>query len=597
MTLASDGTLWVGSLGGLAKLPPVAGSTWSLDNPDPFNAACTDVVLGRDGTVYAAIRGSGVYRLQPNRTQWEVINTENSAVQQPMRLAVGQDTIVLNADQNIYTHTISTLPGAQWVSHGKWCGQSYGNYCLSVAISPTDDNHFISFGNCGFVTFDGGTHHFPDNVGGNNPGQTTNQDPSYTCGPPSHLAPCDHLAVGQDDHQVVFINDQCLALATDGGPRFSSDGGRNWAETQIGLSRIMVGPPISEFYDLQVSQPDQFGRVLVTGNVQDAGSQSIIGNQFGMPGGGGETGLSVPAAPVNSQDTTYNMPATTFHLYGTDASDGNPNQLFRNMYIVPGPYYVAPAGTGEVEERFPKRNDEGQASVVNSDGTISTVFPENIVALTTHPTRFDQVLVGLASGDVYRSVAGSQGARFELHTQGFSNVPVTSINFVTPGLAYAGYQNGRLVEMMNPFSDAVTRSRFTASTNPVVAVALDTQVSPAQLYIAHSDSVWVSGDDGTTWNDITGPRDSGLGAQLSGIVIVGMALDPSHRFLYVATGTGSGGTVWRKSLNLAASDAWDNFGTGLPDSVPITDLGVAPDQGLFISTQGRGVWWRRDLTD
>jgi hypothetical protein len=74
-----------------------------------------------------------------------------------------------------------------------------------------------------------------------------------------------------------------------------------------------------------------------------------------------------------------------------------------------------------------------------------------------------------------------------------------------------------------------------------------------------------------------------------------MALDPSHRFLYVATGIGYG-TVWRKSLNLAASDAWENFGAGLPDSVPITGLGVAPDQGLFISTQGRGVWWRRDLT-
>src|SRR5207248_3045718 len=32
MTLASDGTLWIGSQGGLAKLPPM-GSTWILDNP------------------------------------------------------------------------------------------------------------------------------------------------------------------------------------------------------------------------------------------------------------------------------------------------------------------------------------------------------------------------------------------------------------------------------------------------------------------------------------------------------------------------------------------------------------------------------------
>jgi hypothetical protein len=53
------------------------------------------------------------------------------------------------------------------------------------------------------------------------------------------------------------------------------------------------------------------------------------------------------------------------------------------VFIVPGPYYVAPAGTNEVDEYFPKGTDEGQASVVNSDGTISTSFPENIVAIAT----------------------------------------------------------------------------------------------------------------------------------------------------------------------------------------------------------------------
>lgn len=593
MTLANDGTLWIASLGGLAKLPPAVGSTWSLDNPDPFNSVCTDVVIGRDGTVYAAIRGSGVYRRLSNQTSWEVINTSESIVHLPMRLAVGQNTIVLNANQHIYTHVISTPSWNNWVYHGKWCGDGQDGYALSVAISPTNDNHFLSFGNCGFVTFDGGTHYFPDNVGPNNPMQTTNQDPSYICGNPP--APCDHLAVGQDDHQVVFFDDQHIALATDRGPRFSSDGGKNWAETQIGLSWIIEGPPISEFYDLSISQPDQFGRVLVTGNVQDAGSQAIIGNQFGMGGGGGETGLSVPAAPVNSQDTTDNMLATTVNFYGTD-NVGDPKQLLRSVTIVPGPYFVVPSG--KEEGTFPDVKSVGPTSVIIPDGTINSVFPENIVAIATHPTNFDLALVGLANGDVYRSVAGSQGTQFERLTQpAFGIVPVTSINFVTTSLAYAGYQNGRLVEMTDPFSSTfATRAPSTASTKEVVAVALDSQVSPARLFIAHSDGIWMSMDDGATWTDVTGPRTSGMGTQLSGIRIVGMALDSSHRFLYVATGTGYGGTVWRKSLSrLAVSDVWDNFGTGLPDSVPITGLVAAADQGLFISTVGRGVWWRRDL--
>ena len=116
MTLASDGTLWIASQGGLAKLPPpLIGSTWTLDNPNPFSTACTDVVIGRDGTVYAAIQGDEVFRRQPNQTQWEAINTGETIVHKPMRLAVGQNTIVLNADQDIYTHSISTTTWNDWV--------------------------------------------------------------------------------------------------------------------------------------------------------------------------------------------------------------------------------------------------------------------------------------------------------------------------------------------------------------------------------------------------------------------------------------------------------------------------------------------------
>ena len=222
MTLASDGTLWIASQGGLAKLPPpLIGSTWTLDNPNPFSTACTDVVIGRDGTVYAAIQGDGVFRRQPNQTQWEAINTGETIVHKPMRLAVGQNTIVLNADQDIYTHSISTTTWNDWVSRGQWCCDGQGGYALSVGISPTDDNHFLAFGSGGWATFTGGATHFPDNDWGK---QIFN-DPSYPpCGNPP--LPCDYLVVGQDDHQVVFFNDQCLGLATDGGPRFSSDGGK-----------------------------------------------------------------------------------------------------------------------------------------------------------------------------------------------------------------------------------------------------------------------------------------------------------------------------------------------------------------------------------
>ena len=68
--------------------------------------------------------------------------------------------------------------------------------------------------------------------------------------------------------------------------------------------------------------------------------------------------------------------------------------------------------TSSFPQEFPQGPDiakEGSASVVNADGTTSPDFPANIAAIATHPMAFDQVLVGLDSGDVYRSVAGSQG--------------------------------------------------------------------------------------------------------------------------------------------------------------------------------------------
>ena len=53
--------------------------------------------------------------------------------------------------------------------------------------------------------------------------------------------------------------------------------------------------------------------------------------------------------------------------------------------------------------------------------------------------------------------------------------------------------------------------------------------------------------------------------------------------------------VWRKSATATAADPWQPFAAGLPTNLPVTGIGVAPDRGLYVSSKGRGIWWRRDI--
>jgi hypothetical protein len=585
MTMAGDGTLWVCTDGGLAELP-AGTTTWRRDDPVSTDRSCTDVQVGRDGAVYAAFRKSGVFRRPAGSATFVNIKPSSDPTNgRPVRLAIGQSTIVVNDDQHVYTNTLPTL-GA-WADRGQWCGGGQDGYSLSVAISPANDNHFVSFGNCGWMTTDLGAHHFPDNPDQGTPSDPANHDPTYTCPNNANVqVPCFNLKVGQDDHQAVFWDDQHVLLATDNGPRFSSNGGRDWGETESGFSRITDGPPISEFYNLSVSAADQFGRVYVSGNSQDHGAVAIAGRRAGFSCCGGESGLSVATNnPLNSADTTQ----STFRYYGTDAGGGGllgaSPDLFLCTVNVPGPDYIAPSGLDE--NQFP--------APAHSPCPHLATFAANVRTVATHPLNLDQALAGLDNGDIYRTVAGSNGARFERLLAGGAFGAAKKIAFTSTDVAYAGYANGRVEELDNPFVNPTAHPLApTGSSKPVVAIVRRSG-SPAELYVAQQDSVWKSTDDGGSWTNVTGPGTSGLGQNLNGLGIVGMALDTNHPFLYIATGVGYVGTVWRDTLPASLGNTWTNFGQGLPISVPITGIGVAANRALFISTVGRGIWWRRDV--
>jgi len=62
----------------------------------------------------------------------------------------------------------------------------------------------------------------------------------------------------------------------------------------------------------------------------------------------------------------------------------------------------------------------------------------------------------------------------------------------------------------------------------------------------------------------------------------------------VATGTGSTGTVYQSPR--PATGSWSHFDDGLPTGIPITGIGIAPNRALCVASEGRGIWWRRDVS-
>ena len=79
-----------------------------------------------------------------------------------------------------------------------------------------------------------------------------------------------------------------------------------------------------------------------------------------------------------------------------------------------------------------------------------------------------------------------------------------------------------------------------------------------------------------------------------------MVRDPNYPFLYVARVTKSHGSpsIQATPRSFAVRRrlrTWSPFAQGLPTGLPIVGIGLSPNKALYIATQGRGIWWRRDV--
>src|SRR5262249_20525221 len=53
-------------------------------------------------------------------------------------------------------------------------------------------------------------------------------------------------------------------------------------------------------------------------------------------------------------------------------------------------------------------------------------------------------------------------------------------------------------------------------------------------------------------------------------------------------------TVFRTQTPAPGPNGWEEFGQGVRGQ-PITGIGISPNRALYVSTQGRSIWWRRDV--
>lgn len=559
------------------------GRTWSLlePSPGPTPHPCTDVVALPGGNRLAAFRDIGVW-------SWDlVVGWASSALlpQQgadgaPIRVAVSGGTIVVNDDGDVW---VSVNGGAfrnrlRNGAHVAASGQE--GYSLSVAISPTDPNHFIAASSGAYMTFDAGAS-WPI------------PDPAIRCQDPPVV--CPQLSVGQDDHELSFWSDSVVVMATDKGPRISTDRGVHWRDADTN-EHVTKGPQLGEIYRwFSISSPDQFGRVLVGGAAQDLGGMFVAGNRAGFGCCSGEIGVvAISPRPSDARSTN----STTFRIYATnDIGD-----VLRVCNVrLPGPDYITPQGLDAGD--FPS-DGPGLCEDVNPKP-----FPGSIYQALVHPTNPDLAVAATFDGKLYRSIAGSGGKRWQrlpistptMATDG----PALALWFDPSGALYAGYDSGRILRVQEPFGAA---PRVTANAQPrnvpgtrvAAIVGRRPAGGPTEVYAAFSEQILRSIDDGATWSDITDPRiaaDVGAGTE-----IVGLALDPAYPFLYAATGhfewlNRFGGTphVWRTAIRPQGSYVWFDLSQGLPEGARITNIKSSPNVGLYISTFGRGIWWRRDV--
>src|SRR5947209_244844 len=398
---------------------------------------------------------------------------------------------------------------------------SYGN---AIAVSPDDPDFVV----CGGVDLhrsrDGGRTWRKITFWNKERGDTTGRNPALKQDP--QYAHADHHALlipSQTPHRIYSAN--------DGGVDVSDDGGDTWSNRSNGLAVTM-------YYDIDVCQSDE---QIFGGGAQDNGTlitdDGKADDHREILGGDGGWMVIDPAEPSHLL-CSHQFMGIYRYRHG-QVQDISPPAAEKDLIWMcritmdpsdPDRIYVG-------SNRVWFTDDDGDTwKVISPD-----LDGSPITALEVAPADSQRIYVGTENGGIFRSVNG--GANWSANIAG-STLPARIITqiatdamaadtlIVTVGLTDHSHvfrsDNGGLI-----WRD-IDQGNLPNVPHQVVVVRPD---DPKTIFVGNDLGVFVSEDDGTSWND--------LSRNLPHVMVIDLVYHPHDRSLTAAT---YGRSLWRLKI-------------------------------------------------
>jgi photosystem II stability/assembly factor-like uncharacterized protein len=445
------------------------------------------------GTLFAAIAaggsGSGIWRSTDGGSTWRLLANglpsadlfgRASLAIAPSRPAV---LYALVAHKELVEGVFkSTNSGASWTnvagSHFDGEGQmSYGN---TIAVHPTNPDHVLCGGVDLHLTRDGG--------------QTWRRITRWDADRgQSNYAHADHHCLFMPAAQPGLVYDM-----NDGGMDVSTNGGLTWANRSNGLAASM-------FYDADVAQSD--GRVF-GGGLQDNGSNLTLNgkaDQFQeVSGGDGGWMVIDPNDAKHFYSTAQNLTIYRFHL--PQAKEVSPPATKAEQDAVWMAFL-------DMDPNNPRTIFAGGLRVwrTRNDGAsweeASDVLDESpISAVEVAQADSNMVYVGTENGGIFRSSDGGRTWSGDLS----GPVPGRTVTRLLTSprnakVVYATIANRNVRHVFRSKDAGQTWTDIDQGVLPDVphhAIAIPKN-RPATLYVCNDAGVYISTDDGATWNNLT----------------------------------------------------------------------------------------------
>lgn len=555
------------------------GNTWQMllgGRENSFNAI-TDVAIGADGYVYAALSRNGanlqeygVFRSTDGGNTWANI-TPPALAQDPYRMvlapapssastvyllvqtnqqgATAQDHQFFRFDGNAWTDLSANIPNEQG-AEGNASFSSQGGYDLMAKVKPDDPQ----------TVWIGGTNLYRSRDGG----RTFTRVGGYAR-PQDYLGYENHHA---DQHSMAFFSNDPNAAITghDGGLSYSP----NILETPQKWTLLNNGYITSQFYT--VALDPQAGSETIMGGLQDNGSWVTE-----------QADGTKPWIELFSGDGAYAAMAPGGFPFYVSAQNGN---IWRGSIENNQIAYstVVPAGAQNFQFITPYELDPNDARVMYLAAGNTVWRNSNLDAIPTsnyEPTTINWTqLTGSAVGTVNTH---------QVTTLAVSKSPAGRLFFGT-----TDYQNEtKLIRVDNPAAngpgtDITPNGVIPGSFPSSIALNPDNANEIVATFSNYNvPSVWYSTDGGASWTNV----DGNLGGE-DGPSVRWAAIVPTSGGIryFLATSTG----VYSTSSITGTNTTWLQEGADTIGNVVASMIRARPADGLVVvGTHGRGVYSAR----